>query len=73
MIERAARAGIPGNVILADSAYGDSCEFRETVRMLGFDYAVGVHKSTGCRPHRDVLLRRFFSGRGVRSTTLAST
>jgi len=51
MIERAARAGIPGNVILADSAYGDSCEFRETVRMLGFDYAVGVHKSTVVRRH----------------------
>lgn len=46
MIERAARAQIPGDVILADSGYGESSEFRETVRMLGFDYAVGIHKTT---------------------------
>lgn len=46
MIERAARAQIPGDIILADSAYGESSEFRETVRMLGFDYAVGIRGST---------------------------
>jgi SRSO17 transposase len=51
MIERASRAGIPGELILADSAYGDSSEFRDTVRLLGFDYAVGVHKTTGIRLH----------------------
>ena len=46
MIERAAQAGIPGEIVLADSAYGDSSEFRDTVRMLGFDYAVGVKRGT---------------------------
>ncbi len=46
MIERAAAAGIPGEVMLADSAYGESVEFRETVRLLGFDYAVGIHGPT---------------------------
>jgi SRSO17 transposase len=46
MIERAARAKVPGQVILADSAYGESCEFRTTVRELGFDYAVGIHSTT---------------------------
>ena len=46
MIERAARDGIPGNIVLADSAYGESHLFRETVRLLGFDYAVGVHAPT---------------------------
>lgn len=46
MIERAAQAGIPGEIVLADSAYGDSSEFRDTVRMLGFDYAVGVRRGT---------------------------
>ena len=46
MIERAARAGVPGEVILADSAYGKSSEFRETVRTLGFDYAVAVRNDT---------------------------
>jgi len=33
---------IPGNIVLADGAYGDSTEFRNTVRQLGFDFAVGV-------------------------------
>lgn len=49
MIERAARAEIPGEIILADSAYGESKEFRETVRMLGFDYGVGIRNSTKVR------------------------
>jgi SRSO17 transposase len=49
MIERAARAEIPGEIILADSAYGESCEFRQTVRLLGFDYAVGLHGTTKVR------------------------
>jgi SRSO17 transposase len=42
MIERAACAKIPGDIVLADSAYGDSCDFRNAVRLLGFDFAVGV-------------------------------
>ena len=46
MIERAARAGLPGSVILADSAYGDSTGFRDAVRLLGFDYAVGISCGT---------------------------
>jgi SRSO17 transposase len=49
MIERASHAGIPGEVILADSAYGESCEFRNKVRKLGFDYAVGIHSTTKVR------------------------
>jgi SRSO17 transposase len=46
MIERAARAGVPGEVVLADSAYGESNLFRETVRLHGLDYAVGIHGPT---------------------------
>lgn len=46
MIDRAAQAGIPGDVVLADSAYGESVEFRGTVRLLGFDYGVGIHSPT---------------------------
>ena len=42
MIERASVAGVPGEIILADAAYGESSEFRNTVRLLGFDLAVGV-------------------------------
>jgi SRSO17 transposase len=46
MMERACRAGIPGEILLADSGYGDSSEFRETTRLLGLDYAVGISKTT---------------------------
>jgi SRSO17 transposase len=49
MIERASRAGIPGEIILADSAYGASTEFRQGVRGLGFDYAVGIKSQTKVR------------------------
>jgi SRSO17 transposase len=47
MIERAKRNQIPGNIILADSAYGDSTDFRNAVRALGFEFAVGVLPTLG--------------------------
>jgi SRSO17 transposase len=47
MIKRAKKSGIPGNIILADSAYGDSTDFRNTIRELGFDFAVGVLPTLG--------------------------
>jgi SRSO17 transposase len=46
MIERAVFAKIPGDVVLSDSAYGESNNFRETVRLLGLDYALGIHGPT---------------------------
>jgi SRSO17 transposase len=42
MIRRAREDGVPPGVVLADSFYGDSGEFRESLRWLGLDYAVGV-------------------------------
>jgi SRSO17 transposase len=45
MIERARAAGIAGEIMLADAAYGDSSEFRNGVRRLGFDFAVGVQST----------------------------
>jgi SRSO17 transposase len=45
MIERAARSEVPGEIILADAAYGDAGDFRNTVRSLGFDFAVGVQST----------------------------
>jgi SRSO17 transposase len=43
MIERAVQAGLPGQIVLADSAYGDSTTFRNAIRYLwGLDFAVGV-------------------------------
>jgi SRSO17 transposase len=46
MITRAVDAKVPGDILLSDSGYGDSHEFRETVRILGFDYALGIHATT---------------------------
>lgn len=46
MIAAACLAEIPGEVVLADAAYGDSAEFRTGVRTYGLDYAVGVRAAT---------------------------
>lgn len=46
MVKRAVADGIPKGVLLADSAYGTSLEFREQVRALGLQYAVGVDPKT---------------------------
>lgn len=46
MIARAASAEIPGEIILADAAFGGSAEFRNTVRVLGFDFAVQIQSGT---------------------------
>jgi SRSO17 transposase len=51
MIERAKQAGLPGNIILADAAYGDSTTFRNAVRYLWeFDFAVGVSSNLKVAP-----------------------
>lgn len=46
LLVRAIDAGVPGDVVLADSAYGRSNEFRETIRMFGLDYAVAIDRDT---------------------------
>ena len=45
MIERARQAQIPGDIILADAAYGDSSDFRNGIRRLGFDFGVGIQST----------------------------
>lgn len=45
MIERAVHSNVPGEIILADAAYGEASEFRNTIRLLGFDFAVGVQST----------------------------
>jgi SRSO17 transposase len=45
MIERALEDGIPGRLLLADSAYGRSQRLRDRVRSLGFDYALGIQSN----------------------------
>ena len=46
MIERAANDNIPGEIVLADGDYGKAPQFRETIRLHGLDYGLGVHSST---------------------------
>ena len=68
MIERAVQDRVPGSIVLADSAYGDSHSFRETVRLLGLDYAVGIHGPTTVW-RVDKLMRR--SGPAISARDLA--
>ena len=42
MLERAIHDKVPGDIVLADSWYGRSNDFRSVVRMYGFDYALGI-------------------------------
>src|SRR5262249_50850730 len=45
MIEQAVRDQIPGRIVLADSFYGHSRSFRETVHLLGFDYGMAIYST----------------------------
>lgn len=60
MISRAVDDGIAGEIVLADSFYGRSHTFRDTVRIFGLDYAVAVDADANVwlldargRRHRD--------------------
>ncbi len=46
MLRRAVEDGIPLSVLLGDTGYGNSFEFRKGVRELGLDYAVAVNAET---------------------------
>lgn len=46
MITCAVDDGVPGDTVLADSFYGRSFDFRETVRVFGLDYAVAINANT---------------------------
>ena len=46
LITRAVEDKVPGDIVLVDAAYGDSSEFRNTVRMFGLDLGVAVAAST---------------------------
>ncbi len=50
MIERAVEDGVAPGVLLADTAYGSSSDFRARLRSLGLNYAVAVApQTTVCR------------------------
>ncbi|ADO73876.1 Transposase [Stigmatella aurantiaca DW4/3-1] len=46
MIDRAMEDGVPAGIVLADSAYGSSSQFRSHLRSLGLHYAVAVSFQT---------------------------
>jgi SRSO17 transposase len=46
MITRAANDEIPGGLLLADAAYGNIPDFRQGVRRIGMDYAVGISSTS---------------------------
>lgn len=46
LISRAVDDGVPGEIVLVDAAFGNSSEFRNTVRMYGLDLGVAVQAST---------------------------
>jgi SRSO17 transposase len=46
MIERAVQDGVPPGVVLGDTAYGTSSQFRARLRSLGLHYAVAVAPQT---------------------------
>jgi SRSO17 transposase len=46
MIRRAVADGLPKGVVLADSAFGDSSEFRADIRALDLHYGVGIKAAT---------------------------
>jgi SRSO17 transposase len=46
MVRRAIDDGLPRGPVLADSAYGSSSDFRQGLRDLSLDYAVGVDPKT---------------------------
>jgi len=50
MICRASLDGLVGDIMLADSAYGESSDFRASMRSYGFDYAVGIRRPTKVFP-----------------------
>jgi SRSO17 transposase len=46
LIRGAVEADLPRGWLLADEAYGNSSDFRDGVRKLGLDFAVGINSTT---------------------------
>lgn len=46
MITRAVDDKVPGDIVLADSFYGDAVQLRDVIRCFGLDYALGVSSDT---------------------------
>lgn len=46
LVVRALEDGVPGEIVLADAAYGTSADFRNGLVAYGLDYAVGINSTT---------------------------
>ena len=46
LVDEALAAGVSKHIVLADSGYGDTSDFRNGLRERRLDYAVGVHHAT---------------------------
>jgi SRSO17 transposase len=57
LLARAKADGLPLGVVLADSAYGNSGDFRAGIHQLGLQYSVGVASSTKVFEVKDVVNR----------------
>jgi len=57
MMRRAIADGMPQGVVLGDSAYGSSSEFRCEIRRLGLDYSLGVNPLTNIFEVEEVVNR----------------
>jgi SRSO17 transposase len=69
MLARAKEDGLPLGVVLADSAYGTSAEFRRGLHRLGLPYSVGVTSASKVFEVHEVVNR---GGHGIDLRKLAS-
>jgi SRSO17 transposase len=70
MIERAARSGLPGKIVLADSFYGHSGPFRDAISLMGLDYGMAIHE-TDRMWRLDVRERRYGELLGAKEIALS--
>jgi SRSO17 transposase len=69
-IRQAVEEAVPPGAVLADAAYGNELQFRQTLTTLGLSYLVGIAASTTVwQPGEQPLPAKPWSGRG-RPTTL---
>jgi SRSO17 transposase len=70
-IKAAKQAGMPGEVVAADAAYGDDTDYRDGITALGLVYVLGVKPGTTVwAPGTGPLPPKPWSGRGRKPTRL---
>jgi SRSO17 transposase len=70
-ISAAKQAGMPGEVVAADAAYGDDTDYRDGITALGLVYVLGVKPGTTVwAPGTGPLPPKPWSGRGRKPTRL---